>query len=175
VYAAANVTLPGRLNAEGLLATPVEFATNRLVVAVPKASAIRSVRGLGERGVSLAVGSPSVPIGSYTRQVLARLSPSLAGSISANVRSNEPDVKGIVGKLTQGAVDAGFVYASDVRAASGRLRAVALPARTQPTVVYAAGVVEGAQHPGLARRYVRSLARGHCHEALLRFGFGQPR
>ena len=35
-------------------------------------------------------------------------------AILANVRSEEPDVAGIIGKLTQGAVDAGFVYVTDV-------------------------------------------------------------
>ena len=37
-------------------------------------------------------------------------------AILANVRSNEPDVAGVVGKVAQGAVDAGFVYVTDVRA-----------------------------------------------------------
>ena len=44
------------------------------------------------------------------------------------MRSNEPDVKGIVGKLTQGAVDAGFVYVTDVNAAGDALTAIELPA-----------------------------------------------
>ena len=44
------------------------------------------------------------------------------------MRSNEPDVKGIVGKLTQGAVDAGFVYVTDVNATNGQLQAMELPA-----------------------------------------------
>ena len=37
-------------------------------------------------------------------------------AILANVRSNEPDVAGVVGKVAQGAVDAGFVYVTDIRA-----------------------------------------------------------
>ena len=41
--------------------------------------------------------------------------PKQSEAILANVRSEEPDVAGITGKLTQGAVDAGFLYASDVR------------------------------------------------------------
>ena len=43
------------------------------------------------------------------------------------MRSNEPDVKGIVGKLTQGAADAGFVYVTDVNATNGKLKAITLP------------------------------------------------
>ena len=34
---------------------------------------------------------------------------------------------GVVGKLSQGAVDAGFVYITDVKAAGGKLTAIELP------------------------------------------------
>ncbi|HYY22991.1 MAG TPA: substrate-binding domain-containing protein, partial [Thermoleophilaceae bacterium] len=72
--------------------------------------------------------------------MLARLGRARSSAILANVRSNEPDVAGIVGKLTQGAVDAGFVYASDVRGAGGKLDAIALPESLQPSVAYGAAV-----------------------------------
>ena len=87
------------------------------MLAVPKGSEIDSVDDLTAAGVKIAIGSESVPIGSYTREALAKLPPAQEKAILANVRSNEPDVKGIVGKLTQGAVDAGFVYVTDVNAA----------------------------------------------------------
>ena len=151
VYAAANTKLPEELNKEGLLSKPVEFATNELVIAVPEGLGDSSARRpCAQSGVKLAIGSESVPIGSYTREVLARLPKAEADAILANVRSNEPDVKGIVGKLTQGAVDAGFVYVTDVNAAGDELRAVKLPAELEPDVTYAAGRGEGreAARPG---------------------------
>jgi molybdate transport system substrate-binding protein len=83
-------------------------------------------------------------------------------------------VKGIVGKLTQGAVDAGFVYASDVKAAGGELRAIELPARLEPTASYGAGVVAAAKQPDAAEAYVDGLLAGDCHDALLAAGFGEP-
>jgi molybdate transport system substrate-binding protein len=172
VYAAANSTLPGQLAQEGLLGTPVEFATNELVLAVPRDSEIGSLDDLAERGVKIAIGSESVPIGSYTRVTLAKLPPAQATAILANVRSNEPDVKGIVGKLTQGAVDAGFVYVTDVKAAGGELKAIALPLRLQPRVTYAVGAVKGAGHPRLARAYIDGLFEGACADALRAAGFG---
>ena len=58
-----------------------------------------------------------MPVGSYTREVLARIGPAQAHAIERNIRSNEPDVAGVVGKVAQGAVDAGFVYVTDVQAA----------------------------------------------------------
>ena len=174
VYAAANTKLPDELNREGLLSKPVDFATNQLVIAVPKDSEIRSVEDLARDGVKLAVGSESVPIGSYTREVLARLRSSESDAILANVRSNEPDVKGIVGKLTQGAADAGLVYVTDVSAAADKLRAVTLPADLEPDVTYAAGVVKGAKQPDEAREFVDGLTDGTCADALAKAGFGAP-
>jgi molybdate transport system substrate-binding protein len=174
VYAAANTTLPEELNKEGLLSKPVEFATNELVIAVPKDSEIQSVDDLARDGVKLAIGSESVPIGSYTREVLARLPKAEGDAILANVRSNEPDVKGIVGKLTQGAVDAGFVYVTDVNAARDELKAVKLPADLEPDVTYAAGVVKGAEQPEKAREFVAGLTDGGCANALEQAGFGAP-
>ena len=117
VFASANTKLPDELYKEGLVEKPVTFAGNRLVLAVPASGAkVASLEDIQEPGTTLAIGSDSVPVGSYTRTVLGKLPSSESAAIMENVRSEEPDVAGIVGKLTQGAVDAGFVYASDVRA-----------------------------------------------------------
>ena len=175
VFAAANTTLPDDLHARGLLERPVVFATNRLVIAVPAGSAkVRSIEDLSRPGVTVAAGSRSVPVGAYTRAVLARLGEREAEEVEANVRSNEPDVAGVVGKVTQGAVDAGLVYVTDVKAAGGRLKAIPIPARLQPTVRYAAAVVRGTKHAGDARAFVDGLVRGKGTEALRAAGFGAP-
>jgi molybdate transport system substrate-binding protein len=174
VYAAANTKLPDELNEEGLLSKPVEFATNELVIAVPKDSEVRSARDVARAGVKVVIGSESVPIGAYTRDLLGGLPKSESEAILANVRSNEPDVKGIVGKLTQGAADAGFVYVTDANAAGDELRAVRLPADLEPDVTYAAGVVEGAKQPEEARDFVGGLTDGPCADALAKAGFGAP-
>jgi molybdate transport system substrate-binding protein len=172
VYAAANTKLPDALYDEGLLEQPVEFATNEFVLAVPKGSEIDSIDDLTAEGVTIAIGAEEVPIGSYTRESLAKLPPAQSKAILANVRSNEPDVKGIVGKLTQGAVDAGFVYVTDVNATDGELEAIELPAEVEPQVTYEAGVVKGAKHPERAQEYVDGLVDGACADALRDAGFG---
>lgn len=174
VFAAANPDLPAALFAEHLVARPVAFATNRLVLAVPAGSHIRALDDLARPEVKLAVGSPSVPVGSYTRTVLARLGGSRARRILANVRSQEPDVAGILGKLTQGAVDAGFVYATDVRATKGELRAIELPERLRPRVVYAAAVVRGSRRRDEARSFVIGLLDPVGRRELRRAGFLPP-
>jgi molybdate transport system substrate-binding protein len=135
---------------------------------------VASVADLARKGVTIAIGSKTVPVGSYTRDVLSRLAPAQQHAVLANVRSEEPDVNGVVGKIIQGAVDAGFVYRSDVKAAGGKLEAVALPARLQPKVAYGAAVVKGAKQPVLARQYIDGLVSGKGQDTLRAAGFLPP-
>lgn len=171
VFAAANTTLPDALFSEGKVEKPVDFTANRLVLAVPKHSNVKSLDDVAKAGVKLAIGSETVPIGSYTRQVLSGLPAVEKNRILANVKTAEPDVAGIVGKLTQGAVDAGFVYATDVQAASGSLTAVQLPASLQPTVVYAAAIVKGTKHHDQAKAFLDGLVSGTGQDDLRKSGF----
>jgi molybdate transport system substrate-binding protein len=175
VFASANSKLPDQLYATGLVSKPVKFATNTLVLAVPGGdSKVKSIADLTKPGVTIAIGSPSVPIGSYTRQVLAGLGAAQSKAILSHVRSNEPDVGGVVGKLTQGAVDAGFVYVTDAKAAGDAVKAIALPARLQPSVVYEAAVVKGTKHAKQASSFIAGLVRGAGRADLLGAGFRPP-
>lgn len=175
VFASANTKLPDALNAAGLVGKPTVFAGNRLVLATPaKSPKVSSLAGVARPGVKLAVGSPTVPIGSYTEKVLARLAPAQRRKLLANVRSREPDVKGIVGKLTQGAVDAGFVYITDVTASKGALKAIELPPALTPSTAYGVVVVNGAKNPVAARRFIAGLVRGRGQRALRAAGFEPP-
>jgi molybdate transport system substrate-binding protein len=145
------------------------------VIAVPKGStSVKSIGDLAKPGVTIAAGSPTVPIGAYTRTVLARLPAGERAAIERNIKSNEPDVAGVVGKVAEGAVDAGFVYVTDVKAAGGKLTAVQIPAPLQPTVVYGATVVKGAAHPKQAQQFIAGLLGGSGRQALVQAGFGLP-
>jgi molybdate transport system substrate-binding protein len=174
VYAAANTSLPDELHKEGLVGEPTVFATNTLVLAVPEDSQIDSLDDLTEPGTSTVMGDPTVPVGSYTREVLDQLPAGQRKAIYDNVRSEEPDVSGISGKLTQGAADAGFVYITDVTATSGQLKAIQLPADLQPNVAYGAAVVTGAKNPEGARRFIDGLLSEDGATALGDSGFKPP-
>jgi molybdate transport system substrate-binding protein len=173
VFASADTALPAQLFAEGLVEQPVVFATNRLVLAVPAdAARVASLRDLEQPGVTIATGSPDVPVGGYTRAFLAAVGQERSERILANVRSEEPDVGGVIGKLTQGAVDAGFVYITDVEATEGALVAIELPAAVAPDVEYAVAVVSGSERKAAARAFVTGLLEGEGRAALRRVGFG---
>jgi molybdate transport system substrate-binding protein len=141
---------------------------------VPAGSGIGALEDLAANGVALAVGAEDVPVGAYTRTVLDKLPAAQRRAILANVRTEEPDVAGITGKLTQGAVDAGFLYVSDVRATDGALEAIELPDALQPDVAYGVAVVKGARHPREARAFIAGLLDGEGARALERAGFEPP-
>lgn len=175
VFAAANTKLPDQLFKEGLVEKPVRFATNELVLAVPSGGdEVSTVEELAQERTTIAIGAEGVPVGAYTRTVLDRLPAADAKAILANVRSQEPDVGGIVGKLTQGAVDAGFVYRSDVEGAGGRLKAIELPDRLKPTVEYGVAVVKGGKNLAAGTTFVNGLLDGAGAQALQDDGFGPP-
>jgi molybdate transport system substrate-binding protein len=175
VFAAANTKLPDQLFQEGLVEKPVTFATNELVLAVPATDAkVASLDDISGGDVTLAIGAEGVPVGDYTRKVLDGLPAARSKAILARVRSQEPDVAGIVGKLTQGAVDAGFVYRSDVEGAGGRLTAIELPDDLKPTVEYGVAIVKGGANPSAAKAFVAGLLDGAGAKALLANGFGAP-
>lgn len=175
VFASANTKLPDALFEEGLVERPQVFASNRLVLAVPaKSTKITSLDDLTTKGVTIVIGSASVPIGAYTRKVLGGLAPAVRAGILANVRSNEPDVGGIAAKLAQGAADAGFLYVTDVVATNGRLKTIELPADLQPDVAYGIAVVKGAEHRSEAQAFVAGLLDGAGADALDSAGFKPP-
>lgn len=172
VFAAADEKLTGRLFAEGLVEQPLVFAGNRLVLATAAADpGIDSLDDLEQPGVTIAIGSEDVPVGSYARRLLARLDPARRKAILANVRSHEPDAGGISAKLTQGAVEAGFLYATDVEATNGRLRAIELPPDLQPQVRYAVAIVKGARQRQIAQDFVEGLLQGAGARDLRAAGF----
>ena len=119
----------------------------------------------------LVIGAEGVPAGDYTRELLAKLPDDDEQAILSSVRSEEPDVKSIVAKLTTGAADVGFVYASDVDAAGGELVAIELPAELQPVVEYGVAIVADSDAPlrrssstgcSMARAARRSSMRSSC-------------
>ena len=174
VFASASPVYTQALYKEGVIERPRVFATNTLVLAVPRSNPAKltSVADLAKRPkLRLVVAGPKVPIGLYTREVLKRLG--MLGVLRKTV-SQEPDVKGIVGKLALGEADAGFVYATDVKATSSRITAIPIPRRGQPTVRYEVAVVSSTSNERAAWSFVADLLSATGRQALARAGFGLP-
>jgi len=171
LFASASPEYTQSLFRDGLVERPVTFASNRLVLVVPKQNpaGIGSVFDLRRKDVKLVIGGPRVPIGTYTREVLRRLGLS---SVLSKVVSQEPDVKGIVGKVGLGQADAGFVYSTDYRTATDRLLPIAIPAWAQPKVRYEIAVISRSTHKAAARAWIARLRGARAKRLLGTAGFG---
>jgi molybdate transport system substrate-binding protein len=174
VFLSASPRYTQELFREGLVRRPVAFATNDLVVVVPRSNParIRSVYDLARRpALKLVVAGPAVPIGLYTREVLKRLG--LLRVLRRTV-SLEPDVKGIVGKVGLGEADAGFAYATDVASVASRVRSIRIPASAQPTVTYELAIANKPSDLEAAHAFVTSVRGPDGRRALRAVEFGQP-
>jgi molybdate transport system substrate-binding protein len=173
VFAAASPKYPEQLYREGLVQKPIAFATNTLVVIVPKSNPahIHSVLDLTRPGVKVVIGDAGVPVGAYTRTVLANLG--IRAAVMKNVVSQETDVKGVLGKVVLGEADAGFVYATDVRPVLRKVGVIRLRESAQPHVVYEVAVLKNAAHLQAAYAFVTHLIRAAAQRRLVRYGFGR--
>ncbi|MGI8728146.1 MAG: molybdate ABC transporter substrate-binding protein [Solirubrobacterales bacterium] len=173
LFASASLDYPRELADQGLVGEPVAFASNRLVIAVATSSGLTALDQLAGDGVDLTIGAAGVPAGDYAREAIRGLPAPVREGIEANVRSQESDVRGVVGKVSQGAADAGFAYASDVAAVEG-LRAIELPAGLQPRISYAISVVSSSDQPERANGFIDELTSARGRRLLVEAGFVPP-
>jgi molybdate transport system substrate-binding protein len=172
VFLAASPKYPELLYKQGLVQKPIQFATNTLVLIVPKANpaGIHTADDLTKPGVKIVIGDVSVPVGAYTRTVLANLGISTA--VLKNVVSQETDVRSVLAKVALGEADAGFVYITDARTVKGRVGVIAIRESAQPHVVYEGAVVKSSPHLQAAYSFLTRLIRLAAQQTLERFGFG---
>ena len=175
VYAAASPRYTQLLYHDGLVRKPITFATNKLIVILPKSNPARinSVYGLRRQGVKVVIGDRGVPIGAYTRQLLDALG--ITDAVMRNVVSQETDVKGIVSKVALGEADAGFVYVTDARPVASRVRKVLLPGWAQPLIRYQIAILNSTPRKVGARAFIRKVTSKRGRFLLKRAGFGLPK
>ena len=174
VFAAASPKQPAALLAKGLIGVPVKFATNRLVLVVPKGDPahITTVSDITKPGVKLVICAASVPCGDYARSVFTNLG--ITSAAMRNVVSEASDVTQVVAQVALGQADAGFVYITDADAADGRLTVIGLPAAAKPlTSDYIAVATAGAHQAGAAD-FVQTVMSARGQAILRAAGFGAP-
>lgn len=164
--------------ADALAEESVVIARGRLVCIAPHGSA------LAQRGVSdarslfdvlgpqarVAIADAGVPAGEYARGALRHL-----GLLAAARRRlvGQKDVRAVLHAVERGALDAGFVYATDAAVARATVLFAFDPA-THPPIAYRAAVLRGARAPAAARRFLAFLRTDAAREVLVRAGFDAP-
>jgi molybdate transport system substrate-binding protein len=170
VFASANTTIPDQLFAKKLVLKPVVFTRNRLVLVVPASNpaGIHSVYDLKKQGVKLVIAAATVPVGSYTLQVLKQMG---LTSVLTNVVSRESDVRSVLAKVALGEADAGFVYSTDAKTVPGKVNVIKIPAWAQPKVTYAMAVVSSSTHKTAAKKFIKEVLSKAGQKKLLAAGF----
>ena len=174
VFAAASPKQPAELLAKGLIDKPVEFATNTLVLIVPKSNPahITSVGDITKSGIKLVICGASVPCGDYARKVFKNLG--ITSAAMKNVVSQTTDVTQTVAEVALGQADAGFVYITDAKAASGKVTVIPLPAKAKPGAKDFIAVVKGSKDPTAAQAFVAEVLSAAGQAKLQAAGFGKP-
>jgi molybdate transport system substrate-binding protein len=180
VFACADLVHADALRASGLLGPYRVFARNRLVVVVPAHEArVKSLKDLVQAGTKVVVAGPTVPVGRYGNQVLAKLAAAgLYGDdfqtrVQANIVSQETNVRAVLSKVTLGEADAGLVYATDAATVIDKVRTIEIPKRSNVVAEYPIGVLVRSTAAEKAQTFV-ALVLGEAGRAiLLEYGFAR--
>lgn len=180
VFISANPHWMEYLVERDLVVSPIAVARNDLVIAAPphNPGSVSSWRDLTREGLLVVMAAPEVPAGRYADSLLARLGRrgdaprAYAADVMRNIVSQEESVKGVVAKLLLGEADAGFVYRSDITAASG-LRIVSLPDGMGRTDNYLMALVDS-DTTNLARTFAAFVLSGAGRQILNAWGFDPP-
>jgi molybdate transport system substrate-binding protein len=170
VFASADTGLPWQLHRKGLVTRPVAFTSNKLVIVVAHGNPLQlhSVGDLERSGLRIVMAAAGVPVGDYTRKVLARLG--LSDLVDKAV-SQETDVREVLSKVALGEADAGFVYATDAKTVKGKVSLLGIPKKAQPRVLYAAAAVKSSKHLQAAKAWVQRLLAKSAQRKLRAAGF----
>lgn len=152
----------------GTVGTPREFATNVLVLAVPKddPAGITRFADLERDDVDYLTCVETAPCGASARRLLD------SAGIEHPPASQEVDVRAVLTKVAEGEADAGLVYRTDVASDRDEVRAISIPgAEAQPNTYWTA-ITPAADDRELAQAWI-SLVLSDQGQALLHdAGFG---
>jgi molybdate transport system substrate-binding protein len=137
------------------------------VLAVPTANPanITSIYDVERPGVKLLIGTATVPIGVYTRQVLNNMG--ITNQVLPQVVSQEQNVNAISSKVALGTADAGFMYVTDALTVSDKVKVI--PVR------YQIAIVANSKNHADAAAFIKRLTSTAGRKLLVANGFGVPK
>ncbi len=182
VYASANDAQYAPLVSRGLVAAGQPFARNRLTLIAPKNNpALKTLNDLTRPGLKLVIADRAVPVGDYTRRMLAAIDRAgtygkdFSARTLKNVVSEETNVRQVALKVQLGEADAAVVYATDVTPALKPLvRVIPLPSRFNQNASYPIGVLKGSASPEAAQAFVAYVQSAAGQQILRKWGFSGP-
>ena len=167
-------------NTEGLdfvlQGTRINLLENKVALAVPDGNpkGINSyddlVKGLKDGSILLAMGNSDVPVGQYTQKILKYYELDEQALADKGVITYGSNVKGVTTQVSEAAVDAGIIYATD--AFSAGLTVVATATKEMcGQVIYPAAVLNVSKHQDEAKAFLNYLTGDAADKVFEAVGF----
>jgi molybdate transport system substrate-binding protein len=168
VFASADTTNMDKVS--DLVATPQNFASNRLQVVVEKGNpkGVKGLKDLARGDLKVVLAAPDVPAGRYAQQVLER------AGVTVGPVSQEDSVKAVVGKVSLGEADAGIVYVTDVTAGGDKVEGVDIPKDQNVVATYPIAVVKASRNQEEAQAFMDLVRSAEGQQVLDGYGFLPP-
>jgi molybdate transport system substrate-binding protein len=182
LFASASADVMQPLENKLVLPSQV-FAKNRLVVIVPKRGRglVKRLSDLSKAGVKLIFAQDTVPVGTYTRQMLLNLEATgnygqnFAARVQGNVVSRETNVRQVALKIRLGEADAGVVYSTDVTPdLKQNIIEIAIPSRQNVVAAYPIALLKQSNNPKLAIDFMDYVLSPSGQGILQQWGFLKP-
>ena len=164
---ADTTTMTNARNGGLVKGTPAVFAHNLLEIAVAPGNPrhIQTLADLARSDVTLVLAAPAVPAGKYAGQALK------AAGVTPHPKSLETDVESVLTKVELGEADAGIVYATDVKAAGGKVDGVGIPSAQNVVASYPVAELQSAPNGAGAAAFIEYLESAAGRDLLQRYGF----
>jgi len=164
---------------DGLVAgKPQVFVKNREIIMVPKDNPadISEFEEVANPDVKLALAQKDVPAADYALQILDKANDQYGSDfkkgVLSNVVSREADVRASVNRVVVGDADATFGYASDYTVdIRDRVRVVPIQPDLNIIATYPIAALDGAEHPGLAKKWVELVTSKEGQRVLKKWNF----
>ena len=167
-------------DSQRIAAKPTTFAKNRLILIVPvdNPAKIQTLHDLANKGVKLVIAAPQVPVRDYTDAMIAKLvtdphyGDAYKAAFSANVVSEEDNVRQVSAKVALGEADAGIVYQSDVTPdIAQNVMAIPIPDALNTLATYSIAATDNAADPKLAGDFIAYVLSDQGQASLVKWGF----
>jgi molybdate transport system substrate-binding protein len=170
VFASASAKNMDAVVAAKAAEAPTTFVKNVMEIAVPPTNPanITTVADLATSGVKVALCQTAVPCGSTAAKVFAN------ARITVKPVTEEADVKATLAKVQLGEVDAGVVYATDVRAAGDKVKGIEIPADVNASTSYPIATLTATKNADLAKAFVAYVLSPEGASVLTAAGFAKP-
>ena len=163
---------------QGLISEFFPVSNNHLVIVVPKEDqvGIQSIEDLGSKKVKLVIGTETVPIGRYTRDVFQKASATYGQEFNEKVMENvvslETNVKQVLQKVSLGEAEAGIVYTTDVTSEFLKtVDVIEIPEEFNIVATNYISVTNKAPNKELAEEFMEMMLSDRGQEVFLRYNY----